>query len=502
MQNLSNVTTARSKIPVLGSFALAFIGLGVLLYGNGANIPLTLLTTGIGAGLLLWPALLWRSPFRIGLFFLLIFIIVFAPPLPPFFGSANWRIHQLALIVLAPCIIFWRRRIVTRVDALIAFFSLAVVLSMLIGTVSGNPPLMRDWFELAKPGFWWLIYSFGLGLGWRLESKERALWILLAVGIGCILLALAQYSDQGGVNSWLTPVFLSGEAHLSSISYRVVGTFVSPALLSTFMTTVLNVALVAALFSQQQKWLRIILILSVGGAFTVILMTASKSGFLAGILSAVGLMLIHLWSSRGSALAKPLLTSLLVAVIAGTGIFMVARSDRIGTEMTPQQALLSGNPLTATLYRFSYIAEDLDPDSIRLTDWRTAWELGREAPIFGVGPSKGIDERTYFHSEYLLVFRRYGLVGLSAFLFLYGSIALSAYRSFREAQTRQDAQQQVMALSMLTAVLVFATDGIFSNGATSDFQLSAVLWWMVGLFYGSTRYEKRCLSGGTRSIYG
>lgn len=485
MPDISNSSSARSRALAFGSFALAFIGLGVLLSGNGADISWTLLSMGVGAGLLIWIALFWKNSLRISLFYLLILMIVFAPPLPPFFGTASWRVHQLTLIALAPFIVVWRQRLRTQVDTWIALSGLAIVLSMMVGAISGNPPLLQDWFELAKPGFWWLIYSFGLGLRWRLEQKERALWILVGVGIGIIFLSFAQYADQGNVNDWLTPFFITNEDRLSTVAYRVMGTFGSPTRLSTFITMVLNIALILALFSQQSKWLRTIMVLCVGATSVIILMTGSKSGLLAGLVSFSGLVLLRLWFGRTSELARALLTMLLAIIVVAGGFLLLTETNRIATEFNARQAALSGNPLTSALYRLGGIGEDLDPASARLTDWRTALELGLESPLFGTGPSKGVDERAYFHSEYLLIFRRYGLVGLITFLALYGSIALSAYRAFRAAQNQQDVWRQVLTLSTLMTVLGFTTDGIFSNGALSDFQLSAVLWWLIGLFYGS-----------------
>jgi len=486
MENSSNTIIARrTPLPALGSFAVVLISLGVLLYTNGVNVFGVLLVVSMGVGLLLLTALAWRSSFQIALFLLLIFVIVLTPPLPPFFGTASWRIYQVVLVVLAPFIIFWRRRVTTWLDAWIAVFGSTMILSMLMGFISGNPPVLSDWFELAKPGFWWLIFSFSLGLGWRLELKERGLWIFLGAGVVGGLLTLAQRQNWGDVNGWLTPLFIINEKLISNVGVRVAGTFVSPTQQATFMVTVLNVAVVLRLFSQRQTWLQRALVLYACGAFTIVLMTGSKFGLLASTLSVFGIVLIRLWFTRISSLYKLLLTGSLVLVVALAGTILMAQAYRVSATWLPREIQMA-NPLTATLYRLGGIQDDLDPNALRISDWRKGWELGMAAPIFGQGPSKGIDELTYFHSEYVLVFRRYGFMGLLAFLFLYGSVALSAYRSFREAQTRQDAQQQVVALSTLVSVLIFAIDGIFSNGALSDFQLSAVLWWLIGLFYGST----------------
>lgn len=489
--NLSTTVTQHNLHLGLGSFALMFITLGLLLYLNRVNALLTLLAAGMGIGLLVWAILSWATLswddwVRPAFFFLLILMILLLPSLPPLFGDTRWWLHQLALVLLVPFIIFWRWGIVTVVDCLLVAFGLAIVLSMLMGLTAGNPPLLRDWFELAKPGFWWLILSVGLGCRGHSGLKDRALWIFLGAGMVVGIVTVAQYLDWGNVNSWLTPLFVTNEDRLRTVSYRAMGTFGNPNRLGVFMTAVLNTALILLLFSWQRRWLRWGLILYMCGAFAVILMAGSRFGFLAAALSAVGIVLIRLWYSRILSLTRVILISFLLLITVLGSVLMATQAEKITAQLTGSEALLSGNPLTITLYRLGSITEQFDSDTRRMSDWRTAWELGWESPIFGVGPSKGVDEQTYLHSEYLLVFRRYGFVGLTLFLLLYGKIALSAYRSFRKAHTRQDTQQQVLALSTLMAVLVFVIHGVVSNAPMTDFQLSAVLWWLIGMFYATT----------------
>lgn len=476
--------TRKTPIPAMIAFSVMFIVLGVWLYVGGANVVLILLATGMGLILLLNALLGCRVSRRARLFTFLILIIVLAPPLPPFWGTVSWRIYQILLLVLTPFIVYWRRHMSTRVDVRIAVLGSFMTISMLIGFISGNPPLLRDWFELAKPGFWWLIFSLSLGLRWRLELRERALWIFLGLGALSSLLSLMQYLNWGDVNRVLSPLYVVNQAQLRNIGIRVSGTFISPAQQATFLTSALSVAVVLLLFSRRKRWLRCALFIYACGTFIAILMTASKYGLFASILTVSGIVLLHFWTNWKSLPGKVLMTAILVLVVIVASVFLVTQANSIRATSTAVEVGLRGNPFEATLYRLGGIEGDLDPNATRLSNWRMGWKLGMQAPIFGEGPSKDVDMNTYLHSEYLLVFRRYGFAGLAAFLILYGDIVFSAYRSFRQAQIRQDMQQRTMALSTLVFVMIFAIDGVFSNGAMSDFQLSAVLWWVIGLFYG------------------
>jgi|GEM_PF-4260797 len=482
--------------PLLVILVIGLGALGILSFAAGWNLA-ALAATGMVGILLLWTVVAWKNSFRTALYFLLILAIVWLPPLSPV-GNVRLRIHQLVFSLILPFIVLWRPRTVKRVDVWLVIFSVAIVLSLLMGYASGNPPLLRDWFELAKPGFWWLMFSFGLGSRWRPDLKERALWILLGTGVGVGLFTVAQYLDWGGINNWLTPLFVPVEERLSRLTYRAVGTFGNPNRLGLFMTAELCIALVFLLFSSPGKWRRLGLIAYLCGTVGIILLTSSRFAFAATALSVGVLCWTRIRHGRFLPFTRILIIGFGVLLAVVGGVLVLKQADLIASTMKAGQALRSGNPLVVTSYRLGMVTEEID-NSRRISDWKTAWQLGMESPMFGSGPSKGVDEFTYFHSEYLSVFRRHGFFGLFVFLVLYGNIAVYAYRSFHDAITRQDRQRMLVTLSALAVVSVFVMHGVFSNTFASDFQMSAVLWWMIGVLYG--REEKPIMAKADASSY-
>ncbi|WP_124681857.1 O-antigen ligase family protein [Candidatus Viridilinea mediisalina] len=464
-----------------------FISLGVSIAIFASQTHLGILLTAIGVAIPIWTALVSYSSYRITLFGLLICCIVLVPPLS--LGNLNWRVHQIFLLFLLPFIVYWRRHTLSRLDVLLSLYALAIITSTIVGSILGNTPALRDWFELAKPGFWWLIFSFGLGCGWSWKSKIHALWIFLICGFGLTILSIAQYTNAGDVNNWLTPIFVTNEDFLRVANYRVLGTFGNPVRVGSTMAGILGVLGVFILFGKCSLWLRMFLVLYALGVSIAILMTASRVSLGAGGLAVIGAVLFFIWYRIRFVFSKLIVTILLslLAMFGLIGVFLWA--ERISRDYSYASAILSGNPLIGTLYRLNSVGSEFDEGARRLSDWQLAWQLGLESPVFGVGPSKNVDDFTYFHSEHLTVFRRYGFVGVFLFTMIYVNIILYAYKEFRSGIELRNQSKIILSLSVLLFTVVFVLDGFFSNGAASDFQQSAVHWWLVGVLYGRQRRE-------------
>lgn len=490
MKSLTIVNIRQLTLIPAFFLSLLLIFLGSLFIVNAAQtIVVGLLVAAAGVVLAVWAMLAWHNSYRIALFGLLLCSVLLVPPLPEF-GNLTWRVHQVMLLILVPLIMYWRRHTISRLDLLLGLYGLSIISSMLVGSIMGHPPILRDWFELAKPGFWWLMFSFGLGCGWSWKFKNNVLWLFLVCGTGITALSIAQYTHVADVNAWLTPIFVTNEDFLRTAGYRVVGTFGNPVRLGSTMAGFLGVIGVFIFFGKFSLPLRLLLILYGLAVATAILMTGSRIALAAGGLAIVGVGGFFLWF-RVRLTVNSLVVIGLTGLLGLLGIVsLVFWTERIARDYTYSDAILSGNPLIGTLYRVSLAGNEFASGARRLSDWQLAWQLGLESPIFGTGASKSVDAFTYFHSEYLTTFRRYGLLGLFLFIFIYVNIIYFAYKNFRSGIKSSDQEKTIVSLSVLIFVGVFALDGIFSNGAASDFQQSAVLWWLVGVLYGREQRKK------------
>ncbi|MGI8927365.1 MAG: O-antigen ligase family protein [Tepidiformaceae bacterium] len=114
---------------------------------------------------------------------------------------------------------------------------------------------------------------------------------------------------------------------------------------------------------------------------------------------------------------------------------------------------------------------DVDPARLRLTDAPTF----ADSPIVGVGPRKEFPTGS-FDNEYALMLHRYGTVGLLAYMALFGSAFVIAWRA------RASALWPIVVLSFVLMVFVTALWAFnIAAGSYYHFQIMAIYWMLLGL---------------------
>jgi hypothetical protein len=103
-----------------------------------------------------------------------------------------------------------------------------------------------------------------------------------------------------------------------------------------------------------------------------------------------------------------------------------------------------------------------------------------DSPLIGVGPQKeGTSSR--LDNEYLLFLDRYGVLGTLAYLAVFTTAFVVAYRSWRYA----DDLLRVITLSVLTFTLAMAVFNV-AAGTWYHFQIMAIYWLLIGLLAATT----------------
>lgn len=477
---------ARFLLLAFVAISIGVSSLGVLLIVQGFHsLPVLVAVGGVLAGLL-WMALFTQTSLAVGTYCFLVILIVLLPNITMGSGMPEIRFDQLFLVSLLPWAIYRHGRKIHRVEWLMAMYAASIALSIGAGfLLTGNPPLLRDWLELLKPVFWWMMFSLGLSIRWQPRWKEWALWVVLGAGAIVGMLAFAQRLDLVGINTWLTPLYPGNEVHLTAIQWRSIGTFPNADELGLFMAAVFCMVVVLLLFGSYRSGVRMLLLLYALAAAVSILMSATRMGLLSACVGSA--FLVWAWARRSS-IPLSLRTGVIGLIILAVTVVTVSLVSQLDTFLnrwgTTGSVLSSGNPIDVALYRFVSLSE-LDASDRRLSDWQQAWRLSMESPIFGSGPSKGIDEVIYFHSDYLVQLRRSGFLGLMLFVLIYVSVARRAFLSFRSPKSLQGLpeatpQQRLVDLAVLMALLVFAMGGAVVQ-VFLKFQLTAFLWWMAGL---------------------
>lgn len=457
--------------------------LGILSFLLELNFPLLLVVSTLA--IVFFCVLAWKVPLRTAIYFFLLPTIALAPHLTSSI-VARIYVYQLFLLLFFPLILLWRPKAIFSIDVWLMLFGTAIVVSMGAGAALGTPPVLRDGLELAKPVIWWLIFSLALSAQWTSALKMRALWIFMAIGVVMGILALFQSQNWGDINQWLTPLYMSIEERLARLAYRATGTFSSPNRLGLFAVMELSIAFTFLLFAPLKRWHRIGLLVFIGGMLAVILLTGSRFALLTATTSLGVLVFLRIWYSRSKQPTRAVLINLLLLVAVTVGISLLISANLIATQMTEVEAMRGDSPLFRTLYRLSRIGNEFDVSSARVSDWLLAIQLGMQSPILGSGPSTSVDRYSYFHHEYLGIFRWYGLFGLSVFLTLYGLIARRAYLTMRSAVVHKDQPQMVIGISVLISLLIVGVNGLVTN-PLMDFHISAMLWWLFGIMYGRSQ---------------
>ena len=135
-------------------------------------------------------------------------------------------------------------------------------------------------------------------------------------------------------------------------------------------------------------------------------------------------------------------------------------------------------------YRFSEIASFSPVPSwqARGENWEAHLELWRQSFLFGWGPAKAT-MGTIVDNEWIYLLRRYGVVGLIAFLCFYGSLFFGLFRI-----RRINADESVVALSAaLQATLLGYAIYMIPAVVYHSLQLMPILLLFLGIAYSQWR---------------
>ena len=217
-----------------------------------------------------------------------------------------------------------------------------------------------------------------------------------------------QYIDFAGINQILSPYYAPTQMRGLLIHGRITGTTPNPNEFGALMVLAISLAISGVLFFEERKTRLLCWVALPVFGFALVL-TMSRSSLVATFL-AVGLILILFLKQRGIKYKwKRIFTLVAFAFIIGVFILQFA----------PEKALFRYSQLTTFTEATSWVA--------RVEKWKTHFAIWMESPWFGWGPGKAA-MGTIVDNEWLLLMRRYGVIGLSIFLGLFGSLFLGLSR--------------------------------------------------------------------------
>jgi len=409
--------------------------------------------------------------------FLTVFFIVLTPSFPTPGPLPNLRLEEgFAAALVGGCLIWLLaggkvRLYISSFQPLLLFFSAVIVLSMLVGALQGLDPAVRDFTEHIKVFKYLLIFTVVATLADTPARRRRLVDFTIVTIVASALVGFTQYINPLNINERYVQFIAPTQYH------RLVGDYPFPRIIGITsnpneyaVIAAIGVLLCLAMFLAYRHTAY-----AAGGGlcFLALLMTMSRSGMVfLGVALAVYLALsfVHVSTVNQRQLKFFLLMLLL-------GLLLLF-------------ALVAYAP-DALMWR---LQEGLDLDAstswqARLERWEESLILIRESPLLGWGPASNIDFEWQPDNEWLLLTRRYGLLGTGYLVMAFLLPVLFTGPSARhgDAYTYRNIYLAVLAGSacyMIAAVIYHAL------------QIMALVVVIAGIYFGSLTERRQVLHLG------
>ncbi|HEY8909658.1 MAG TPA: O-antigen ligase family protein, partial [Desulfosporosinus sp.] len=267
---------------------------------------------------------------------------------------------------------------------------------------------IRDVMEGVTLAKYYLIITLTLSLDLQ-EGEFYGLRRAFLVGFGFILvLSWSQFLNIANVNEWLTPFF--AQSHLNNLVNanppRVLGTFDNPNVMGIMSVLVMSLFVTWFYFRKNNRLWAAILFLATALTIKLTFMTISRTALLA---TATVLAFLSLWALFKFQWKKDILLKVGVLLVLTLTIFFTSPRDFV-SRMNEATNLNKSTSAQGHLDRAG-----------------SALEFIKKSPILGWGTAKNT-MTTLVDDEYALITRRYGVVGLAMYLWLFLRPAKAALR--------------------------------------------------------------------------
>lgn len=354
------------------------------------------------------------------------------------------------------------------VNKVFLLFLASIFISNLFAGIFLKMPFgVRDAMEEVTLAKYYLAITLALSLD--LHERELAgLKTAFLLGLGIImLLSWSQFLNLGNVNAWLTPFF--AQSHLDNLVNanppRVLGTFDNPNVMGIVSVICMSLFATWFYFQKHERSKAALLFIATGLTIKLTFLTISRTALLA---TAVVLTFLSIWALFKLHWHKDILIKVGLLLVLTLGVFFTSPRDfsaRINEATDIQTSTSAQGHLLRAGSAFVYI---------------------KQSPILGWGTAKDT-MTTLVDDEYALITRRYGLIGLAFYLWLFIRPALAAVRRGRslnpfyfESGLREN--KALLAIAFSGATLAIFVYNI-TAGAFYNLQLMTLIALFMGLIY-------------------
>lgn len=410
--------------------------------------------------LLIWYCLYIEFKFRsIHLVGLLLFSSVVLPPIDALPSLPEIRPEEIVFFVVFPILLFFinkktTNRYLTYFLYAVITFGIAIFLSIQYGRfIMGIPVSMNDYFELLKIFKLFVVVYLISNLKFSHKKLYVILYILLFSFLFSAIIGLMQFYGILGMEKITAPYFL--QERIYDVHNRMMGTFFNPNTYGTAMTIGAVVA-VALIFHEKKMRSKLILLTTAVTIAFCIALTQSRTAIVVLFFS-IFLVTVSTFVKNRLSIRQLLL------IITSVIIISLALASML-TDQVLTRFLALGN-----------IMEDMSWQ-MRLLAWYFNLNLFLESIWLGWGPAK-LAHTTIVDSEYILILRRYGLIGFSAYMLTY---LIPLVKSFK--------MLNYSGIKFLIGQIVFVTTIVFlianiTNPLFHEIQFMDLWAILLGVFF-------------------
>jgi len=382
----------------------------------------------------------------------LFLILLPAAVLLPFFHVGGWgfslRLEVVAAAVLS--VSWWAgfslrgKLLFTEEARLLVWFAGLLILisvSVLVAIVFlGYAPSARDLSELLRVIVYGALLWLGVVFRRRQITPSRVAACFLGAAVLAVFVGFLQYFDCFGINNWLTPLYTGAQLRGVVVQQRIIGTFSNPNEFGAFLVLPAAISLGTILLSDRPAcrvlcWM-LLTIFAVG-----VILTGSRTAVASLLIMVLTVLLLA--APRVATAARVLRT--VIGVLLGCAVAL-----SVVWIVGPSQPI----------QRFGEIADVRRAGSWqgRVEDWSNDLDAWFASPITGWGPGEADMESTV-DNEWLLIMRRYGILGL--IWFVIGGVAVLVALSgvLRRAQSLTG---KVLATALIGVIPAYAFYMIFA----------------------------------------
>lgn len=395
---------------------------------------------------------------------LVLFLAVLSPPID--LGVVpSLRIDQILTgVLLISLVIHQRTKKRTALPILFIIIFCADIASRAVSTFFGagadsSGTTLTDLYWIFKPVEFLLILVIAYQITLSGLWFEHILQATAIGGIAASLLGIISYINLGEINSVLYNMGYfsasNSEYYVTTSGLRSMSTFGYSTTFSVYLALVIVLCLAVILrparSSRMHKGLFIVALVF---SIMALLMTGSRTGL---IVLFVGLIIEMILARQIWYLFA--IGGLALVIVLVSPLFFESRYAELFQVVVVGDPMASSS-LSAKLHQWDYLLSFISGNSVI--------GYGRAKTVFSL----------WFDNYYLEVLFQRGIIGISVFLLMYGSIIMYSWRLLRKSSL-SDSNVRTLAVALvgMTVVLLVAS---FSGSFATD-RIGSLFWILVGV---------------------